>query len=233
MYGVDVVEQICSTSFRKLSPKFEWKGHNLSRAAVWDSGKRRLELFCTSRTPNCESLVQWHFSCDKSAKFQFKMLDFVKEFVASKDGLLQISENVLSTFIKKESIQEFYDVDKTPLGRYEVFVIFILLSNHYADIIMITWWFNELGIWWCQKLLTIIIVIIFHNPLGANPLLGRNYLQWERIFSFLLECGKFWLLTFYQLLGTPLYVVKPSIFCFYLKKYNALILESKGWNRRK
>lgn len=52
------------------------------------------------------------------------MLDFVKEFVPSKEGLLQISENVLSTFIKKESIQEFYDVDKTPLGRYDTYCYF-------------------------------------------------------------------------------------------------------------
>lgn len=54
------------------------------------------------------------------------MLDFVKEFVTSKDGLLQISDSVLAKFMKKESIQEFYDVDKTPLGRYETYII---LSN--------------------------------------------------------------------------------------------------------
>lgn len=38
-------------------------------------------------------------------------------FTTSRDGLLQIEDEVLSSVVQKESILGFYDVDKTPLGR--------------------------------------------------------------------------------------------------------------------
>ncbi|XP_076251839.1 death-associated protein kinase related-like isoform X1 [Rhynchophorus ferrugineus] len=39
------------------------------------------------------------------------------DYNTSRDGLLQIQEEVLKSVIQKESILEVYDVDKTPLGR--------------------------------------------------------------------------------------------------------------------
>lgn len=39
------------------------------------------------------------------------------EFTISKDGLLQINAEVLSSVVHKEPIHGVYDVEKTPLGR--------------------------------------------------------------------------------------------------------------------
>jgi hypothetical protein len=40
-------------------------------------------------------------------------------FTTSRDGLFQLSEEQLVSVVHKESILDVYDVDKTPLGRYE------------------------------------------------------------------------------------------------------------------
>ncbi|KAF7287384.1 hypothetical protein GWI33_001740 [Rhynchophorus ferrugineus] len=51
------------------------------------------------------------------------------DYNTSRDGLLQIQEEVLKSVIQKESILEVYDVDKTPLGRARLRALYFLFGT--------------------------------------------------------------------------------------------------------
>lgn len=86
--------------------------HNLSTAAVTiEQAGKKFDKTVVSGPRK----VQWQFFefWVNSALIFGKMLGFT----TSRDGLLQIEEDVLFSVVQRESILGFYNVDKTPLGR--------------------------------------------------------------------------------------------------------------------